>query len=316
MTLPVLDPAGPQAASIARYWWLSLGISVLVLVVISVVLILAVLRRRVSDPAPGPFAPGHETATVAWVSAATVMTAAALIWLLLASVLTGRALYAQDARDPLTIEVTGNQWWWDIQYGDATPSRRVRTANEIHVPVGRAVLVKTRARDVIHSFWVPALNGKKDNIPDHPSALWIQADRPGVFAGQCAEFCGAQHAHMRLLVVAEPPEAFEAWLSAQREPAREPSDDLTRRGRDVFLGGSCVLCHTITGTTAGARTGPDLTHLRSRMTLGAGTMPNTTGHLAGWVVDPQGVKPGVRMPSASLSADDLQAMLAYLGSLQ
>ena len=316
MTLPVLDPAGPHAASIARYWWLSLTVSALVLVAITVVVLSAVLRRRVSHAMPPSIHPGHETGAVLWVSLATVATAATLIVLLVASIFTGRALSAGEARDAVTVRVTGNQWWWDVEYDDVSPARRIRTANEIHVPVGRPVLVQTLARDVIHSFWVPALNGKKDTIPDHPSSLWIQADRPGVFAGQCAEFCGYQHAHMRLLIIAEPPEAFEAWRTAQRASAPDPADDLTRRGRDVFLTGSCALCHTVRGTPAGARTGPDLTHLASRATLGAGTMPNTTGHLAGWIVDPQGIKPGVRMPSASVTADDLQALLAYLGSLR
>src|SRR5205085_2312709 len=153
------------------------------------------------------------------------------------------------------VEITGHQWWWEAEYWDAVPSQRVRTANEIHLPVGEPVLVRLRSADVIHSFWVPALHGKRDLIPGHDSSLWIQADRAGTFGGQCAEFCGYQHAHMRLLVVAESRGAFDGWLARQRQPAPEPGDDRTRHGRDVFLSGPCVLCHAISGTPAAARPG-------------------------------------------------------------
>ena len=314
--MPVLDPAGPHAAGIVRYWWLTFWVSVVVLGAVSIVLVYAILRRRSSGSLPAPFTPDHERGTAVGVWIATALTVVTLLVLLTGSVLTSRALSSSDPHNALTIQVTGNQWWWDVEYQDPEPARRVRTANEIHIPVGRPVLIRTRSRDVIHSFWVPALNGKKDNIPDHPSSVWLKAERPGVFAGQCAEFCGYQHAHMRLLVTAEPADVFDAWLTAQRAVAPEPMDPVARRGRDVFLAGSCALCHTILGTPAGARTGPDLTHLASRTTLGAGTMPNTIGHLAGWIVDPQGVKPGARMPATSVGADDLQALLAYLGSLR
>jgi cytochrome c oxidase subunit 2 len=192
----------------------------------------------------------------------------------------------------------------------------VITANEIHIPVGQPVEFQLKSRDVIHSFWVPTLHGKRDLIPRHVTTMTLQADRPGVYRGQCAEFCGYQHAHMAILVVAEPLEQFAAWLEHQRRPAAEPSDARQQRGQEVFLSAPCVMCHTIRGTLAGGRVAPDLTHIAGRHTLAAGTLPNTPGHLAGWIIDPQHIKPGNRMPAHSLNADDLQALLAYLGSLK
>jgi cytochrome c oxidase subunit 2 len=192
----------------------------------------------------------------------------------------------------------------------------VRTANEIHVPVGRPVAIDLKSRDVIHSFWVPNLHGKMDAIPGRVTNTWLQADSPGVWRGQCAEFCGLQHAHMALTVVAHPAHEFEQWLSAQREPATQPTEEIALRGQQVFLSGPCMMCHTIRGTPALSAFGPDLTHVASRRTLAAGTIPNTRGHLAGWILDPQVIKPGTRMPPTALGSEDLQALLAYLERLR
>ncbi len=229
---------------------------------------------------------------------------------------TQRALASLGAEAPLTIELVGHQWWWEVQYVDSSPQRRITTANEIHIPVGRPVLVKTASRDVIHSFWAPNLHGKRDLIPGHQGAIYLQADTPGAFRAQCAEFCGHQHAKMALWVIAESEERFQSWMEQQRRPALAPRDSVTRRGQEVFLQGSCALCHAIQGTPAGSRVGPDLTHLASRRTIAAGTLPNTRGHLAGWIIDPQRIKPGVRMPSNALGASDLEALLTYLESLR
>jgi cytochrome c oxidase subunit 2 len=292
----------------------------IVFVIVVAAAVGAVLRRGARTRLPvtpdSMIDVGREHRMTVVVCAAVGVTALILIVFLSASAWTGRKLAELVGRDPVTIEVTGHQWWWEVQYDAPTPAGRVTTANEIHVPVGRRVLLKLESRDVIHSFWVPRLHGKMDLIPGQTNLLWIQADQAGRYPGQCAEFCGYQHAHMRLLIIAEPAEQFDAWLVGQRRSAAEPSNPLAARGRDVFLGGPCVLCHTIRGTDAGSRVGPDLTHLASRTTLAAGTLPNTPGHLAGWIVDAQGVKPGVRMPSISLPAEELQAMLAYLGSLK
>jgi cytochrome c oxidase subunit 2 len=315
---PVLDPGGPQAARIASYWWLNFWIAAAVLAAVLVFLVDTVVRRRA--PATTeivPSDPRAERRVVVGVSVAVGLTSVTLVVLLVTSAATGRAVRSLGGEEPaVTIEVTAQQWWWDVEYWDPVPSQRIRTANEIHIPVGRAVLIKTKSVDVNHSFWVPGLHGKQDHIPGHNSALTIKADHPGTFAGRCAEFCGMQHAHMQLLVIADPPEVFDSWREAQRRPAIEPVTASAQHGRDVFMTGPCVLCHTILGTPAGGRLGPDLTHLASRTTIAAGALPNPTGHLAGWIVDPQGVKPGTRMPASSLGADDLQGLLTYLGALR
>jgi cytochrome c oxidase subunit 2 len=172
------------------------------------------------------------------------------------------------------------------------------------------------ARDVIHSFFAPNLFGKKDLVPGHTTRTWFQADTPGVYRGQCAEYCGHQHAKMGFFIVAEPPDQFARWLESQRSPAVTPTDTMQKRGQVVFMAGGCSMCHAIVGTPAGGRVGPDLTHLASRRTIAAATLLNTTGNLGGWIVDPQRIKPGTYMPSNSVDPADLRALLAYLGSLK
>jgi cytochrome c oxidase subunit 2 len=251
------------------------------------------------------------------VAVATVVTVITLIVLTIASFSIGRSLSSDmSGKDAVTIEMTGQQWWWQVRYMDADPSKIFYTANELHIPVGQPVTIKLKSSDVIHSFWVPNLVGKKDLVPGHDASIWFQADRPGVYRGQCAEYCGLQHAHMAFWVIAEPLDKYQAWLAGQLQSAHEPATDSERRGQQVFLAAPCVMCHTIQGTLAGASIGPNLTHLASRNYIAAGTLPNTRGHLSGWVVDPQAIKPGNRMPPNSLKSDDLQALLDYLQSLK
>jgi cytochrome c oxidase subunit 2 len=310
----MLDAAGPNARGVESLWWVFFWITATVYVVVLAALVAALLRQtRPADP-QDTRASRRAGQVVAGGAGVTVVL---LFVLLVSSVRTGR-YSIQGLADPAHegITITGQQWWWNVEYESPVASARVRTANEIHIPVGRPVLLKLRSSDVIHSFWVPSLAGKKDLIPGHQTELWIQADREGIYRGQCAEFCGHQHAHMALLVVAERPARYAAWLDHQRGPAAEPSDAVGERGREVFLSGPCVLCHTIRGTGAGGRTAPDLTHLASRLTLAAGTVPNTRGHLAGWIADAQGIKPGNRMPSMGLDGEDLQALVTYLQALK
>jgi cytochrome c oxidase subunit 2 len=196
------------------------------------------------------------------------------------------------------------------------PSRRVITANEIHVPLDRPVVLKVTSRDVIHSFWAPNLLGKRDLIPGYTTAIWLRADRRGIYRGQCAEFCGLQHAHMAFDVVAESEAEFERWLEGMRQQARDPTDPAARRGRDVFMVNRCSGCHTIGGTPAHGQVAPDLTHVATRSTIGAGTLSNTSAHLDAWIRDPQASKPGNQMPPTPLSADDRQALIAYLETLK
>jgi cytochrome c oxidase subunit 2 len=279
-------------------------------VVVMVALAIAVVRGRSNRPRPAEATPARS------VSIGVAVSTIALIGLLFASVLTGRAVGSLRDPHPLAIQITGYQWWWAVEYQNDNPSLRATTANELHLPAGRTVVISLQASDVIHSFWVPNLHGKMDLVPGRLNTIWLKADRPGIFRGQCAEYCGLQHAHMALAVIVDPPETFEKWLDAQRQPAPDPPGDQQARGRAVVEQGPCALCHTVRGTTAGARTGPDLTHFASRSTIAAGTIPNTRGYLAGWIADPQRLKPGSRMPATGLSPEDLQAVVAYLESLR
>jgi len=318
----VLAPAGVQAERIYQLWELMLWVCVGVYAIVLVMAVLpAVIWRQPGVEGPGraetmPPAPTERRLGIV-VGSAVGVTVVILFVLLISDFVTGRRVYAlSKAPNQIDIQVTGHRWWWEVHYKDATPSNEVTDANEIHIPVGRPVRVELSSHDVIHSFWVPNLQGKKDMIPGHPTNVWIEADKPGRYWGQCAEFCGFQHAHMRILVKAESEEQFNAFLAHGREPAAEPVTDSQKRGQQVFLSSSCVTCHTISGTTAGGMVGPDLTHLASRETIAAGTRANGIGHLGGWVVDPQTIKPGVIMPQNALKPDDLQALLEYLDSLK
>jgi cytochrome c oxidase subunit II len=315
-----LDPAGPGAARIGDLWWLMLFVCAAVLAAVMAALLWAIARSGapITDATSGTTHPDprRERGKAQVVGAASVVTVAILFVFVVTSHWIGRELVAEPTRPALSIDVTGQRWWWDVRYHDAVPSREFSTANEIHIPVGRPVELTLRSLDVIHSFWVPNLHGKKDLIPGQVNTLRLQADRPGVFRGQCAEFCGFQHANMALYVIAEPEDQFARWQEQQRRPAPEPTTDQQRKGREVFLAGSCVLCHAIAGTSAGGVTGPNLTHIASRLSLAAGTLPNTRGHLAGWIVDPQLQKPGNNMPPNLLSPDELQALLSYLETLR
>ncbi|MBP2295010.1 cytochrome c oxidase subunit II [Azospirillum rugosum] len=225
-----------------------------------------------------------------------------------------RRLAAQGSADMLRVEVTGRMWWWDVRYRDGPAP--LRTANEIVIPAGRPVEFVVEAADVIHSFWVPSLAGKIDMIPGHTNRLVLVGETPGVYRGQCAEYCGAQHALMAFDVIVEPPDRFEAWLAAQRQPAPEPADATLAAGRDSFLKLGCGACHTVRGTAAAGLLGPDLTHVGGRRRLAAGTMPNDTDAFAAWIAGAQHVKPENRMPSFPiLDGADLRAVAAWLESL-
>ncbi len=317
-----IHPVGRQSAAIAGLWWFFLGLLTVIFVIVIAVLIRAIARRHrgiEQEPLEGTHVPSaateHKLART--VTAAAVVTVLILLGLFLLSISTGSAIAHLGTTNALTVEVTGNQWWWYVRYPDKDDqSRIVVTANEIHIPVGRPVMVRGMSNDVIHSFWVPNLHGKRDLVPGHVSVTWIQADQPGRYRGQCAEFCGLQHAHMALWVVAEPEDQFEAWMAHQREEPPEPTDPHLQHGRQVFQNHACVLCHHIAGTTANGQVAPDLTHIGSRFTIAAGTLPNTKGNLAGWILDPQNIKPGNHMANLQIPPEDLQAVVDYLESLQ
>jgi len=318
-TQNVLDPAGPPNRMVNRLFWTMLVVSAIVWLAVVVAAFWAARSRRRTtreDLEPVIVAPNdvqrrHTRIVGALIGATTLV----LLLFLVFDFTVGRALAEHPSR-ALTIEVIGHQWWWEVHYVDPDPSKLVVDANELHIPTGGPVQIKLSSHDVIHSFWVPNLIGKRDLIPGYTSSLFVSADQPGTYRAQCAEFCGAEHAKMALPVVVHTPAEFANWLATSRQPAAQPNDSSAQQGMRVFLAGPCSSCHSIAGTPAFATVGPNLTHLASRLTIGAGTLVNTRGNLAGWIVDPQSIKPGVRMPSNQLEAKDLRALLDYLETLK
>jgi cytochrome c oxidase subunit 2 len=317
-----LEPAGSQSAHISQQWWFYFFVLTAIFVLVAIFLFVAIARRREPDrrASPEELLPpdrGRDRPLSRTVIGCVIASVVILFVLLFSDILTGRAIYAL-ASDPnaLIIKITGHQWWWEVQYDDPQPGNIVTTANEIHIPTGRTVKFDLRSLDVIHSFWVPNLHGKKDLIPGHPTSTWMKAEREGTFRGQCAEFCGYQHAHMRLEFVVESPEKFNAWIASQRQTASNPATAAQQHGQQIFLQNQCITCHTIQGTNARATAGPDLTHFGSRTLLAAGTFPNTPQNLSLWISNPQDFKPGVKMPANPFSSDDLNALVEYLESLK
>ena len=312
----VLHPAGPLAGRIAQLSWFAFAVATVVWIVTVGALFWAIMaaRRRMQDGELAP--PDGERRMARGVGVSVAISVVILLVFLGYDLGVGRTLSPVPRAHPLTIEVNGHQWWWEVQYADTAVHDRFTTANEIHVPVGEPVLFVLTAQDVIHSLWVPNLGGKRDLIPGYTMSTWFQADTPGVYRGQCAEFCGVQHAKMALFVVAEPRDQFDRWVTRQRQPASQPTDSVAGHGYQVFMTGTCVMCHSIEGTTAGSHAAPDLTHLASRRTIAAGTLPNSRGNLAGWIVDPQRIKPGSHMPPNMLTPKDLDALLTYLETLK
>jgi cytochrome c oxidase subunit 2 len=239
-----------------------------------------------------------------------------LFIMMVASFATSHAIGKENGRAPIEIDIYGHQWWWEVQYPQPEADKTVVTANEIHVPTGTLVRIHGTSMDVIHSFWAPNIHGKRDLMPGYQNDFIIQADQPGRWRGQCAEFCGPQHAHMSFLIVAEPMDRYHNWMDAQAGTPPPPSTPQTQHGQVVFLSRACIMCHTVRGTVAGSRVGPDLTHVGSRDTIASGTLPNDPQHLAQWISNAQQIKPGVRMPPNPMPAQDLNDLVAYLESLR
>jgi cytochrome c oxidase subunit 2 len=250
-----------------------------------------------------------------WLSIGLVLSSVALLGSLVWTMTVLANVNSPHGPVALTIEVTGQQWWWKARYLSSDPSKILTTANEIHIPVGKAVRVRLIGADVIHSFWVPALSGKTDAIPGQINETWLEAARPGRYRGQCTQYCGWQHAHMAFFVTAESPDKFQAWLSQQLQDTPPATSPETQKGEHLFEA-HCGLCHAVRGTMANGTVAPDLTHLMSRETLAAGTLPNTPGNLAGWIANPQSIKPGANMPNLYLSGPELTAITSYLQTLK
>jgi cytochrome c oxidase subunit 2 len=304
---------GPAAEPTMYLGWVLAGLSVIIILIISLLLMAALLRKR----SPGDnHAIGAEGGGLQWIYIGTGISTLILFGLVIYSLIVLDAVAKPPSAPAFTVTVTGYDWWWRIEYEHDDSAQTVTTANELHIPVGEPVLIKLKSADVIHAFWVPVLAGKTQMIPGLINQQWIQANAPGIYTGQCAQFCGAGHAHMNFEVVAESAENFEKWRNAQRRDASSPlgGSAAIDAGQKLFME-RCAGCHAIRGTDAAGQHGPDLTHLNSRRRIAAGLLPNTPEDLMDWIVNAQQLKPGSRMPSMTLSETEKLALSTYLSSL-
>jgi len=306
---------GPAGDPVTQLGW-GLGVvSVAVCVIVGVLLLYGTLKRRRAPLAPRELAVHADSGGTSWIYIGVGISTVVLLVCATWTMVTVAAVAMPASADDTTVQITAAQWWWDVRYRNRDPSKVFSTANEIHIPVGRPVRFDLGSPDVIHSFWVPQLAGKIDVIPGQTNTLWLQADAPGTYRGQCAEYCGAQHAHMAMWVIADDPKDYVAWSERQLRPAAPPSSPALQHGESAFVA-NCGACHTVRGTGAGGILGPDLTHLMSRGTIAAGLLPNTPGNLGAWIANAQALKPDSRMPSMSISGAELSAIVAYLQTLQ
>lgn len=314
-----LAPAGVQASHIYELWNLTLIVCSVVFAAILFAFFWALLRTPRATNETRPDLSSIENAERhprRAVLAATIVSVVLLCGLVVADVLTDRALSRLPVDNAIHIQLTGHQWWWEARYQPENGAPGFALANELHVPVGRPVIVSLVAADVIHTFWAPNLHGKKDMIPGRDATIEFRADHAGTYRGQCAEFCGYEHALMAFFVVAQPEADYAKWAAHQGQPAPVPAESVAQRGQQIFLTGTCAKCHTIQGTDANGTLGPDLTHLASRQTIAAGTLTNNRSNLASWIADPRTLKPAALMPPSRLAPDDLQALLVYLDTLR
>lgn len=308
-------PRGTNAAGVNWLFWVMVVLGTAVFVLVMVLFLRAVRADRTSgdDTAHDRLAPSDSTRSSRLViGGGVVLPVVVLVPLTVMMLVVADRTSPHRADDPFEIEIVGHQFWWEVRY----PETGAVTANEIHIPVDTRVRLQMEAADVIHSVWAPQLSGKIDMIPGQTTQLELDATEPGEYWGYCAEFCGVQHARMRFLVIAHEPEDFEAWLANETADAAEPATEAAERGSDVFVDVGCAACHSVRGTDAVGDLGPDLTHLASRRTLGAGTLPNERGHLGGWITDPQATKPGNLMPPTPLSGQELLDLIEYLEGLE
>ncbi|HEY1615537.1 MAG TPA: cytochrome c oxidase subunit II [Rhizomicrobium sp.] len=313
--LDYLHAAGRKAAPVVALTWGVITISIVVIVIISVLLAGAIWRRPGSAAIPGSrlaLEPPVEALNWLWlgVGISTLVLLFSVVWTMIVLA----KVTSPITKPALTIEVTGRQWWWQVRYLNSDPDQIFSTANEIHIPAGQPILFKLVGGDVIHSFWVPALSGKTDTIPGLTNEMWLEADKPGLYYGQCTEYCGLQHAKMGLLVVADTPRNFSAWWNHQLRSPQLPTKGDQWAGLANF-NMYCGSCHAVRGTSAAGMLGPDLSHLMQRHSLAAGVLPNNPADLERWISDPQGIKPGSLMQKPELSARELADVQAYLKTL-
>jgi len=319
---------GPAAERIARLSWLMTIVFVVVTLVMWVLIAWGFAKRRGTLAEHAPIASGGGQAWIAIGGLAVPVLVLTVIFVLGLRLLAAFPIHGTNGPMGLAMQanmpgmkpdilVTGHQWWWEVQYLEGGPDQQFTTANEIHIPANRPVNIELRSDDVMHSFWVPSLHGKVDLIPGLPNYIRIEASSPGHYEGQCAEYCGAQHAHMRLLVVAQAPDEYNAWLQQQRQPAFEPQSPEAIAGKQIFEAGPCSLCHQIRGTRAGGRVAPDLTHISGRERLAANSFPNNDAYLEAWITHAQSLKPAALMPDLTqFTGEQLRELVAYLRQLR
>ncbi|CAN5363939.1 cytochrome c oxidase subunit II [soil metagenome] len=309
----VLAPGSDQARDLLVLGvLLTLTCALAYLVVLTFLSAALARRRRTAAAADGAGDPGDDARLARGLKLWIGFVGAGVCLLSVASFTADRVLARPAASPPLDVRITGHQWWWRIAYRDPTSGQWIETANELHLPLGRPVRLELTSADVIHSFWVPGLHGKLDMIPGRTNVLAITPQKAGWTRGQCGEFCGLQHAQMALWTKVEAPGAFDAWLANQVRPAQAPASP----GLQLIETGPCAACHTVRGTRAAGRAGPDLTHLAARRDLAAGTLPFTRGGLAGWISQPQALKPGAEMPPSGLDGQQTQQVVTYLEALK
>ena len=305
----LFNPSSPQMEALADLTYYTIAISVVILgiIVIAVAYIIIRFRKKTGEEGEPYQDFGSLKLEITW----TLIPVAIVAVLFLLTCSTMRAVDPPSADREPDIIIIGHQWWWEIIY----PESGVITANEVHLPAGKTLLARLESIDVIHDFWVPELGRKIDLIPGHPNYMWIVAAEPGVYLGACAEFCGAQHANMRIRVIAQTEEEFSAWLTEQAKIPETPSTGIAAEGAKIFQEVACMNCHTIAGTPAAARVGPSLTYLATRDTIGAGVLTNTPDNIAKWLKNPAKYKPGSLMPNMKLTDEQVNAIVAYLEAL-
>jgi cytochrome c oxidase subunit 2 len=313
----MMAPGGPAAHRIAALGWFVLITFLIVTAIMWVLVFWLALRRRGTLAEYMPWDAPEDRRWIIVGGFIIPVVILATIFVTMLHTMSEFPMGDNERHLKVDIQVIGHQWWWEVHYIAGGVHQQVVTANEIHIPAGRPVVIGLTSADVIHSFWVPRLHGKVDLNPGMVNHIRLQADRPGTYRGECAEYCGPQHAHMILSVVADPPAKYEAWLERQRRPAAEPASAAAARGRQLFMSGPCVVCHSIRGTDARGQVGPDLTHIGSRTGIAANAYPNTTGSLEAWIVHAQSLKPYARMPNiTAFKGDEVRALTTYLQSLK
>ena len=304
----VLQPATKQAADILGSFYIVLGVAAVIFAIVAGLTVYAVIRFRSRKGREPKQYSENVRLEVLWTTIPLLIVAG--LFFVAVRVMSQVNPPALGKKPDLT--VVAHQWWWELHY----PQSGVTAANEIHLPVGRQLLLRLESADVIHGFWVPSFGQKIDVIPGHPNHVWLNITRPGLYLGTCNSFCGMAHAHMGIRVFAQSPEDFSAWLAHQRQPASPPSAAGAKKGAEVFREKNCVNCHSIAGLATRGRVAPDLTHVASRTTLASGTIANTPENLAKWLQDPQSVKKGVLMPDIGLKTDQIKYLTAYLEGLK